>query len=124
MDNSQPGRSDISQAGASETVNELPKLSKLVRSKSFLTVPKVGVLQERSNGNAVFQFTGSGDSKIVSQPLPGKKTANNSSARRQQAYKARPAPRTDPQNSDRLKGVRLNRRFQLQMKYRDDQNEL
>ncbi|XP_037038072.1 uncharacterized protein LOC119075665 isoform X2 [Bradysia coprophila] len=118
LDNTQAGPSNITHVA--EAVNELPKSS---RSKSLRAAPKVEVLQERSNRDAVFKFTGISDPKIVA-PLPDKKTVENRSSRRQQAYKARPVPKTHPQSSNRLNGVRLNRRFELQMKYRETQNEL
>lgn len=114
--------SNRSQSINSESANsELPKS---VRPKSLRAAPTVEVLQERSNRDPVFKFTGSSDPKVTAQPTSSKKIAENRSTRRQQAYKARPMPNTQPKNSDRLKGVRLNRRFQLQMKYREDQNEL
>ncbi len=117
LDNTQPGPSKYSQA-----VNEFPKT---VQSKSFRTAPMVGVLQERSNRDGVFKFTGnSSDSKIAAQLLPVKKIVENRSMRRQQAYKARPVPKTHPQNLNGLNGVRLNRRFNLQMKFRESQSEL
>lgn len=115
--NFQPDPSKRSQAANSE-------LPKSTRSKPLQAASTIEVLQDRSNRDAVFQFTGSSDSKVVAQPLPDKKTTENRSTRRQQAYKARPVPNTQLQKSDRLKGVRLNRRFLLQMKYREDQDEL
>lgn len=118
LDNTfQPGPTNRSQPSNAE-------LSKSVPPKSFRFAPKVEVLQERSNRDAVFKFTGNSDSNSVSQSLPAKKSVENRTARRQQAYKARPMTSANPNNSDRLRGVRLNRRFQLQMKFREDQNEV
>lgn len=144
LDNSQTGLSNIPQAGDTNTV--VSDSLKSPRSKSLRSAPIVGVLLERSpnfkftgsvdskipsqplserkNGKAIFKFTAKSDSMKVSQPLPDEKTVKNRSARHQQAFKDRPVPKSHPQSSNRLKGVRLNRRFELQMKHRENQNEL
>lgn len=121
LDNPQTVAPNIPLTDIAEIVTKLPKP---VRSKSLRSAPIAEVLQERSNRNAVFKFTGSSDPKILSQPVPDKKTVENRTARRQQAYKSRPGPKSDAQSSNRLRGVRLNRRFELQMKYRENQNDL